>query len=138
MKAISLWQPYASAIALGLKGIETRPRRTHYRGPLAIHAAQRCTAELRDRFAYEFLFDFRAVGVPYFEQLPLGAIVAVCDVLDCKPVEDLAGEVSDVERRLGDFTPGRFGWVLGNIRQLSMPIFISGKQGFFNVEDSLL
>jgi hypothetical protein len=48
MNAISLWQPWATAIALGSKRIETRPWATAYRGPLAIHAAKRCVkAELR-------------------------------------------------------------------------------------------
>ena len=41
MKAISLWQPYAALIALGFKKIETRSWPTTYRGPLAIHAAQK-------------------------------------------------------------------------------------------------
>lgn len=43
MRAISLWQPWASAIALGSKRIETRSWSTSYRGPLAIHAAKSWT-----------------------------------------------------------------------------------------------
>ena len=38
MKAISLWQPWASAIALGLKKIETRSRPSRCFGNLAICA----------------------------------------------------------------------------------------------------
>ncbi len=41
MKALSLWQPWASLIALGVKTIETRSWATNYRGPLAIHAGLR-------------------------------------------------------------------------------------------------
>lgn len=41
MKALTLWQPWASLIAIGAKTIETRGWSTSYRGPLAIHAAQR-------------------------------------------------------------------------------------------------
>lgn len=41
MKALTLWQPWASLIALGVKTIETRGWSTNYRGPLAIHAAKR-------------------------------------------------------------------------------------------------
>lgn len=41
MKALSLWQPWASAIALGAKRVETRSWETLYRGPLLIHAAKR-------------------------------------------------------------------------------------------------
>lgn len=41
MKALTLWQPWASLIAVGAKTIETRGWATNYRGPLAIHAAKR-------------------------------------------------------------------------------------------------
>ena len=41
MRAISLWQPWASVVALGSKRIETRHWSTGHRGPLAIHAAKR-------------------------------------------------------------------------------------------------
>ena len=39
MKALTLWQPWASLVALGHKRIETRCWSTKYRGDLAIHAA---------------------------------------------------------------------------------------------------
>lgn len=38
MKAITIWQPYASLIAAGLKEYETRSWPTRYRGPIAIHS----------------------------------------------------------------------------------------------------
>src|SRR5258708_5270609 len=41
VKALTLWQPWASLIAVGAKTIETRSWSTSYRGPLAIHAAKR-------------------------------------------------------------------------------------------------
>ena len=46
MKALSLRQPWASLIADGRKTIETRTWRTHYRGPLAIHASARPHGDL--------------------------------------------------------------------------------------------
>lgn len=53
MKAITLIEPWASAIAEGRKTIETRGRRTGYRGRLAIHAGktidQYVLAEWRER-----------------------------------------------------------------------------------------
>jgi hypothetical protein len=39
MKAISLIQPYATLIMLGLKTNETRSWDTKYDGPLVIHAS---------------------------------------------------------------------------------------------------
>jgi activating signal cointegrator 1 len=41
VKAISLWQPWATLIALGEKKFETRSWLTNYRGQIAIHAAKR-------------------------------------------------------------------------------------------------
>jgi hypothetical protein len=41
MKAISLWQPWATLVAIGAKTIETRGWSTSYRGPIAIHAAKK-------------------------------------------------------------------------------------------------
>ncbi len=40
MKAITIWQPWASLLASGGKMYETRPWETSYRGPIAIHAAK--------------------------------------------------------------------------------------------------
>ena len=40
VKAFTVYQPYAYAIMEGLKQYETRPRRTHIRGRVAIHAAR--------------------------------------------------------------------------------------------------
>lgn len=39
MKVLTIWQPCASLLACGAKGLETRPWATSYRGPIAIHAA---------------------------------------------------------------------------------------------------
>lgn len=41
MKAITIWQPWASLLAHGMKQYETRSWATKYRGPIAIHAAKR-------------------------------------------------------------------------------------------------
>ena len=41
MKAITVWQPWASLLVSGRKRYETRSWATTYRGPIAIHAAKR-------------------------------------------------------------------------------------------------
>lgn len=48
MKAISLWQPWASLVAVGAKKIETRSWATKYRGSLAIHATKKWNLELSE------------------------------------------------------------------------------------------
>ena len=40
MKALTLLQPWASLVAIGVKRWETRAWRTSYAGPLAIHASK--------------------------------------------------------------------------------------------------
>lgn len=132
MRCISLWQPYATAIAIGIKRIETRGWSTNYRGPLLIHAAKRWS-----RNQIEFATTERALGrLP--KRVPLGAIVAICELVDVQHTLDLETQVSAIERIYGDYRPGRFGWMLDNVRSLAEPIPYIGRQGFFNVPDELV
>ena len=68
----------------------------------------------------------------------LGAIVATAVLSDCRPTEELEAEISAVERIYGNYSYGRFGWLLTNIRALPEPLPWKGKQGFFNVPDDAL
>lgn len=43
MRAITIRQPYARCVAAGVKPVENRGRNCTYRGPIAIHAAQRAS-----------------------------------------------------------------------------------------------
>jgi hypothetical protein len=67
MKAISLWNPWAYAVPLGLKGVETRSWATNYRGPIAIHAAlnrKGISGYSFTRFEYdEIMSAFREKGI---------------------------------------------------------------------------
>jgi len=54
MKAISLWQPWATLISIGAKRIETRSWETLYRGSIVIHAAKRWS---KDQRGAQGLFD---------------------------------------------------------------------------------
>jgi len=134
VKAISLWQPWASAIALGHKRIETRHWATHYRGPIAIHAAKLWTREER-----AFAAELHAEGnMP--TGLPLGAIVATATLYDCMRTEYLFNEmhISPLEQRLGNFARGRYGWLFRDIETFLTPVPFKGRQGLFNVPDELL
>lgn len=127
VRAISLWQPWASAVALGLKTYETRHWWTGYRGPLVIHAARRWTRAEREFAAVE-----HALGrLP--KRLPLGALVCICDLVDVQPTEDAALAIGAVERIYGNYAPGRFAWKLENVRAFDEPIVWAGRQGFFTV-----
>ncbi len=63
MKAISIWQPWASLIAIGAKQIETRSWATGYRGLLVIHAAKRWEhEEQREACASNAIFQALALA----------------------------------------------------------------------------
>lgn len=49
-----------------------------------------------------------------------------------------AWRLTDQERAFGDFSPGRFGWLLAVVTQLKNPIPYNGRQGLFDVPDALL
>lgn len=131
MKALTLHQPYATLIALGVKTMETRSWYTRYRGPLAIHAAKVWTEEafeeIRDEVAGKPYRDaLRAAGYRVLGDLPRGAVVATCQLVDCMPAERVTPE------DFGDYTPGRWAWVLRDVQPLSEPVVTRGYQGMWD------
>lgn len=134
MKAISLWQPWATAIPLGIKRLETRGWSTRYRGPLAIHAAKHWDKD-QDLFARSM----RQLTEPQLpDEFPFGAVVGVAWLVDVIPSERARKIVNLIEAAFGDYAPGRFAWVLEDAQPLTRPLPWKGKQGFFNVPVELL
>lgn len=121
MKALSLRQPWASLIAQGRKEYETRSWRTNYRGPLAIHAARGLTANERQRCA---AWDVEAP--------PLGAIVAIAELVACLPTEAVAPSLGSDELRYGFYGPGRWAWRLDAVSALPEPLFCRGALGLWS------
>ncbi len=141
MKALSLWEPYATFMATDLKWNETRGWLTHYRGELAICSAKRnwLPGEFGDEV--EFLAN-RLSDLWWLENkrkpaaqrallFPKGFVLCVVDLHDCKPTKGLM--VSPLESIVGNYTPGRFAWLTRNCRALKTPVPVKGKQGFFNL-----
>lgn len=144
MKAISVWQFWASAVALRLKRNETRHWPTNHRGPIAIHAARKHTRELEAQFDFfmcsgDFAEPFRAARLYSFTMLPKGAVIAIADLTEIVPTEIMlkCNLVNSLEMKLGNYGPARFAWRFENVRPLSQPYFIAGHQGIFNVPDSV-
>jgi hypothetical protein len=138
MRAISLWEPWGTAIAVGLKKIETRHWRTDYMGPIAIHCAK-----TRDHWDYirdpEVRGPFEQAGIKTEADLSFGCIVAVCVLGKVLPTEVwLRRGITTLEKALGNYEPQRFGWPFDNIRRLAKPVPFKGAQGFFNVPDELV
>ena len=116
VKALTLWQPWASLVALGVKTIETRSKpTTDHRGPVAIHAGSRWEKGWRGVWVdpwserpadaekvrrYDLMVETLgcypiedANGSYYWttdcRHLPLGAVVATATLTDCIPTEKL-------------------------------------------------
>jgi len=140
VKALSLWQPWATLIANGAKQIETRSWSTSYRGPILIHAAKRKVLKELKELAEDEDYCV-ALGVnedqalAKLQELPYGAIVAIAVLADCKPVEQLQPSNNlGGEYWLGNYSSGRYGWILSNVRAIT-PIPYKGEQGLFDVPD---
>jgi activating signal cointegrator 1 len=120
LKAITLMQPWAAAVANGVKQFETRSWTTSYRGLIAIHAAKGFP-----KWARDFAKTEQALGrMP--RDLPLGAIVATARITAVFRVEELASHLSAIERLYGDYSPGRYAWQLSDVRTLAKPIQCRG------------
>lgn len=136
IKAITLHQPWASAIVLGLKEYETRHWQIYHRGLLAIHAGKTWNLNA-EMLAKDFAVHFPACA-PLAQPLPFGAVVGIVKVVDCIPTERLVQsfgtdhKISKQERRLGNYAPGRYAWKLEVIELFSEPIPCAGKQGLWN------
>jgi activating signal cointegrator 1 len=176
VKFLTIRQPWAQLIAVGAKHIETRPFSTKYRGPLAIHAGKawpvpvgewqvpsdRGPGPMIERLVSPLAGTYRWEAI----RTPLGAVVAVCDLVDVVPIVEYGagpeppphdrevwlpdadarangdtlavaeweydgwGWPVDIDDQLpfGDFTPGRFAWLLDNVRPID-PVPMKGAQG---------
>lgn len=129
MKALSLWQPWATLIATGAKLIETRSWRAKYRGPLAIHAAKRFPPQARASCYHDPFCSALAAAGYTEETLPLGAIVAMCALVDCRRIASIGDVPPEPERSFGDYAQGRYMWILRDVKALDEPVPAKGALG---------
>lgn len=129
---LTIWQPWATLIALGAKQFETRGWQTGYRGPIGIHAAQKWDKEVR---GYCTLLRQHLPASMDPMALPRGCMVAVAELADIWPTEELrprleaGGQYGEIA--LGNYAPGRFGWWLQDVRPFPEPIPVRGAQGLW-------
>ncbi len=138
MRAISLWQPWATLWLLtnpDEKVFETRHWYTGIRGPILVHAAKKRDAEVR-----------KALTDPYFkarlaehglkpESLAFGAIIGQVDLIDCRIMGGMPSP-SEREARAGLWTVDRYAWQRGPRTEVfQYPIPWVGRQRFFDVSD---
>lgn len=122
MKAISLLQPWATLVVLGVKTIETRSWGTRHRGEILIHASQGKAGSI---FTNELPFK---KYIPEFSKLPFGAIIGQATITDVVRINEL-GLTDEVMNRLtmeekafGDYSEGRYAWLLQDCIKFDNPI----------------
>lgn len=110
MKAITLWQPWASLWGSGAKEYETRSWATSYRGPIAIHASKTCFGP----YACELPVGFTdavikalwpgetdpCTIVDNWDEFPLGAIIATAELVKCWRIVAHPGTNIDVAKNI--------------------------------------
>lgn len=141
MKCMTIMQPWASALAFGLKKYETRSRKSKHRGLFAIHAGKKFDpAGIDEQFAVPWIDHIRLPLTRMFGPVtdvdfPTGCIVAVGVMSDC--IEMDASFIADQtaqERSLGNWEEGNYAYKIDNVVILKKPVVISGKQGLWNWE----
>lgn len=142
MKAITLWQPWASLVAVGEKKVETRCWDTKYRGLLAIHSAKleprsglgvsrekpefaRLMIEISNRYDWR---DFYWKG----GRPALGSVLCLARLVDVIPVERVRDDLSKQELTFGNYEDGRFAWFLEAVTAFEDPIPAKGNRLLWN------
>lgn len=134
-KALSIIQPWASAIAFAGKDIENRSWRTHYRGPVAIHASAKCWTEMlqnpwrvkqggEKRPIIEWINKGRKrVGLELESEdnILCSHIIAIGMLVDC------------VEKSSSPWFGGPYGWVIQGIVPIE-PVPFSGTLGLWDCQ----
>lgn len=143
MKTLSIKQPWASLIAHGIKDIENRSWRTHYRGKIYIHASGTPSKEPYKVFTdvqfeqiEESNFDLK-VFESYKET---SRIIGEVDIVDCvinHPsiwAEQTIYEIDKYEN-YKEYTKPIYNWVLKNAVLYDEPILnVKGKLSLWEFE----
>ena len=152
MKTLSLTNPWGVLVAIGAKRVETRSFKTNYRGPLAIHASKGFPKYARDFtldpdcYATMQTMGYRARY--WTPRMPLGAVIATCNLIDCVQIQAsihgnppvTIGKWTGMlvenrnEIKFGDYTPGRWAWILADVKCFDHPIPAKGSLGLWNWE----
>jgi len=97
---------------------------------------------------------FREVGITR-SIMPLGSVIATCNLVDCFEIKGTrlvrrggkivntafleAGnrliEVNGNELAFGDYSPGRYAWILEDVRMLPVPVPAKGRLGLWNWDE---
>ncbi len=128
MLALTIWQPWAAAIALGEKLVENRdwaPPVSAFGKLIAIHAAKRPMEEDDAYDVAEKLGRHQGKDWGDFVQLcgsQMGSVVAVARL------DKVVRYAMDLPEDQKQWFVGDFGWVLSEVQPLATPIAVRGLQ----------
>jgi hypothetical protein len=135
MKALSVYQPWATLLMLGAKRYEIRSWHTEHRGPLAIHSSRRIPPELRLLCGREpWRGILRAAGFCTWMDLPCGVLLGTVDLVRCLRVEEaFALGLLGTDATLPDKLSGQWAWEMARPRRLAASVAARGRLGLFDV-----
>lgn len=136
MRAISLWQPWASLWIHDFKVGETRDYRA-VAGPLAIAATKTIPRDEQDwvddlcetPIFVQYLKRLKATS---WRELPAGVVLGTCELLESATVESVRDRISETELEFGNFEDGRHWWKAVKKVPFDTPVPARGSQGFWN------
>jgi hypothetical protein len=140
MKALSMTWPWGLLVATGDKTLETRSWPCHHHGPLAIHLAKAVPDWVR-----EWVDDTRAVQTMLLRagysldpnDAPLGCVVATCQMAGCVATERVDWlRTPSKERIVGDYTPGRFAFILRDVARVNPPVPARGSLSLWEFDEA--
>jgi hypothetical protein len=146
MKALSLWQPWASLWCSDAKEHETRHWQLHHRGWLLVHAAKRPIDADTD-YALEIICKGE-FGDEWRKALPLGMIIGAVNIVDVRSTTAILkdwgvppGPINTrhwIDYQCGNYDAGRFGFLRREFKRFAQPIPYRGQQGPFDVPDEIV
>jgi hypothetical protein len=142
MKVLSVRQPYAALLVLGVKRLEARGRATSHRGPLLIHASSAAVTSAAIEGFQEsrpLLALFERIGWTSPEALralPRSAIIGSVDLVDSIPSEDFDG-AEDIDYELAAYPSDDVVYWLVNNAKACHPVAVNGKLNVWDLPGEL-
>ena len=136
MKALTLFQPWASLIAARVKQHETRtfkPPAGLIGERVAIHAGQTLLLEAGNELGPILHREF---GERWAFELPRGAVLATATLAGCYPTKERLNQITAEDWICGDWTPGRWAWHLTDVTPLPKPVPCPGKRSLWEWDGS--
>ena len=131
-KVLTLWQPWATYLAMGIKQFETRPGMTRWDGVYLIHSAKKKNLPEQKRL-HEIVRERYHPELPTFENLPFGKIIGAMSIKEINSTDLTVKKIDSLEKLLGDYSPGRFAWHTENnlLFDESQWLDYKGSQGYY-------